>query len=344
MSIRDVLNTLVAGQPLSEDQATHFFEQLLAGNLEPAQIGAALAMIQQRGVSVDELVAGAKAMRGHVTPVPVDPAWGGVVIDTCGTGGAPKTFNVSTLAAIVAAAAGNGMVRVAKHGNKSRTGRGSAELLEAMGVNVHATPAQQSACLRDANVCFCFAIHHHPAAKFAAPVRQSLGFPTVFNLLGPLTNPAGATRQLLGVYHPVLAEKVAHALSRLGCERAMVLHSDDGLDELTITADTRVWNVEGTRVRDGRVTLHEVETMGLHRARLEELQVPDLSHAMELAYAVLRDEASPARDMVVLNAGAALWAAGVATALSTGVDKARASLARGDAWAILEKLRYTSQA
>jgi anthranilate phosphoribosyltransferase len=347
VTIAQVLHTLVAGTPLSPQQAAFFFDELLAGRLDPAQIGAALAMIQQRGASIDELVAGAHAMRAHVTPVHSDPSWG-VTIDTCGTGGAPKTFNVSTIAAIVAAgiapAPGRPRVLVAKHGNTSRTGRGSAELLEALGVNVHATPEQQSACLRDAGVCFCFAVHHHPAARHAAPVRRALGIPTIFNLLGPLTNPARATRQLLGVYDPVCAEKVAHALHVLGCERAMVLHSEDGLDELTTTADTHVWDVGDTGVTRRRVTLAEVSAMGLPRAVLTDLQARDLAHAVEIARSILRGDRSPARDMVLLSAGAAAFVAGAAGSLPDGVAAAADAVDSGRATTALTRLTHAARA
>ncbi|MFO0831726.1 MAG: anthranilate phosphoribosyltransferase [Phycisphaerales bacterium] len=345
MQIQDVLNTLVSGSPLHPDQARFFFDRMLAGGLEPAHIGAGLAMIQQRGATVDELVAGAHAMRAHVTPVHTDPAWG-VVIDTCGTGGAPKTFNVSTIAAVVAAGVEPAPARprtlVAKHGNRSRTGRGSAELLQALGVNVDATPAQQSECLRRAGVCFCFAIHHHPATRYATPVRQALGFPTIFNLLGPLTNPAGAQRQVLGVYDAVLAEKVAHTLSRLGCERAWVLHSDDGLDELTVTADATVWDVGNAGVTRHRFTLREAQAMGLRRADLHDLRARDLDDAVRLARDVLDGANSPARDMVLLSAGAALLVAGTVGTLAEGVDASARSIDSGRARATLDALRSLS--
>lgn len=342
-----ILATLVSGRPLAPDEAAFFFGELLAGRLDTAHISAGLAMIQQRGVSVEELVAGARAMRAHLTPVPTDPSCG-VVIDTCSTGGAPKTFNVSTIAAIVAASvpppAGKPRVLVAKHGNKSRTGRGSTEFLEALGVNVNATPAQQSACLRDVGVCFCFAVHHHPATRTATPARQALGFPTIFNLLGPLTNPARATRQVIGVYNPTLATKVAESLARLGCERAFVLHSDDGLDELTITGDTRVWDVAGGRVTERRITLADVEAMGLQRATLPSLQAADLPHAVDIAHRVLRNENFPPRDMVLLSAGAALHVAGMFDTLAEGVKAAREGVTSHRASHTLQRLREVSHA
>ncbi len=232
-----LLNAIPAG-PLCEVDAETLFEAVLSGHLDQAQIAGVLSLLAARGPTTDEVVGAARAMRRHVTPVPAsDP---GSLVDTCGTGGAPKTFNVSTAAAIVAAAAG---ARVAKHGNRSRTGRGSAEVLQALGVNVDAPPGTQARCLDEAGVCFCFAIHHHPAMRHAAVVRRALKFPTIFNILGPLTNPAGATRQLIGVYDEALVPLVAAALARLGSVRAMVVHSRDGLDEVSITAPTVVAEV-----------------------------------------------------------------------------------------------------
>ena len=214
MSPQPLISDLLAGRVLSEHSTEQLFESLLSGQLDDQQIAAVLTFIQSRGVTVDELVGAARVMRRHVTRVPVNVP-GAVVIDTCGTGGAPKTFNISTAGAIVVAGAsphrtGSGPhVVVAKHGNRSRSGRGSAEVLARLGVNVDATPAVQARCLREAGVCFCFAIHHHPATKYVAAARKSLAFPTIFNLLGPLTNPAGATRQLIGIYDRTAVEKMA---------------------------------------------------------------------------------------------------------------------------------------
>src|SRR5947207_1125205 len=181
MGIRETLARLVAGHHLTAEQAESLFEDILGGLLDDAQIAAVLALIQVRSPSVNELVGAARVMRRHATPIPCQPTSAGVILDTCGTGGTPKTFNISTLAAIVVAGAAPGKVRVAKHGNRSRSGRGSAEVLAALGVNVEAGPLVQARCLEEAGVCFCFAPHHHPAAKHAAGARRSLGFPTIFN-------------------------------------------------------------------------------------------------------------------------------------------------------------------
>jgi len=340
MTIREALDTLLSGATLSADSAQSVFEQLLAGQLDPAQIAAMLSLIQSRGPTVDELVGGARAMRRHVTPVPVDPSLSGVLIDTCGTGGAPKTFNVSTLAAIIAAAAAPGKLRVAKHGNRSRTGRGSAELLAALGVNVDATPEVQARCLRHAGVCFCFAIHHHPAMKHAGPVRKSLGFSTIFNLLGPLTNPAGASRQLIGVYARSLVRPVAEALAVLGAERAIVAHGLDGLDELTTTAPTALALVENGRVREHQI---DAADLGMPRRTLDELQATDLADAARIAREILSGTPGPAADMACLNAGAALEVGSAAGSLAEGIALAAEALRSGAAQRTLNTLVTASR-
>jgi anthranilate phosphoribosyltransferase len=341
MGIREVLGELVAGSRLSTDQAESLFEDLLGGMLDDAQIGAALALIQSRGPCVEELVGAARVMRRHVTPIPIRPEMSGVIIDTCGTGGTGKTFNISTLAAIVVAGATPGKVRVAKHGNRSRSGRGSAELLAALGVNVDAPPAAQARCLEEAGVCFCFAIHHHPAAKHAAAARRSLGFPTIFNLLGPLTNPAGATHQLLGVYEPAAVELVAAALARLGARRALVVHGRDGIDEISTTDRTIAALVE-----DGAVRMLELDyqALGVPRAELAQLQAADMDRAIAIARGVLSGQPGAPRDIVILNAGAALWVAGAASTISAGMDMAAASIDSGAAKDALGRLIAVSAA
>ncbi len=341
MKIHDALAELIAGRPLGESGAESVFEQMLAGSLDDAQIGALLGMIQARGPSVDELVGAARVMRRHVqtVPTPSDPAR--PVIDTCGTGGAPKTFNVSTAAALVVAGAraeaGTGVERVlvAKHGNRSRTGRGSAEVLQSLGVNVDASPETQGRCLEESGLCFCFAIHHHPAAKHAAPVRRSLGVPTMFNLLGPLTNPAGASRQLMGVWDRRFVEPLAMALLRLGAERAWVVHSDDGLDELSITDRTQLGRVEHGRIELGRVDPAE---LGLACDSLEPLRARDVPHAADMIRQIIAGGAGPPTDMTLLSAGAALLIAGAASTLESGIELARDSIGSGRASTALDEL------
>lgn len=333
----DILKQLLTGQPLTERQARETFEQVLSGTWNDAQIGAMLALISARqgGPTVDELVGGAKVMRAHVTPVPLPPGTKGRLIDTCGTGGAPKTFNVSTVAAIVTVAAAPGRVVIAKHGSTSRTGRGSAEVMQALGVNVGAPPEVQSRCLQKLGLCFCFAIHHHPAMKHAAPARKALAFPTIFNLLGPLTNPAGAPRQLMGTYSRDLSEKVAHTLARLGVEKALVVTSHDGLDELT-TTDTNIVHT----VEHGVVTTRIIDAahLGLPRARFEDISAATLDEAVRIVREVLAGKPGPARDMVVLNVAGALVAADAAADLRDGIALAASAIDSGAAAALLESL------
>ncbi|CAG1005360.1 anthranilate phosphoribosyltransferase [Phycisphaerales bacterium] len=335
MTIRETLAALVSGRSLTAAEADALFEDLFTGRLEDSQIGAALALMAVRGPSVEELLGGAGAMRRHVTPIPGVSEMSGRVIDTCGTGGARKTFNVSTLAAVVTAAAGGGKLRVAKHGNRGRSGRGSAEVLRALGVNIDAAPDVQARCLREVGVCFCFAIHHHPAMKHAAKARQALGFPTIFNALGPLTNPAGATRQVMGVYSADLVEPIATVLARLGCERAMVVHADDGIDEISTTGATTIAHVEGGGVRTERF---DSGFLGLARARVQDLDAADLDHAVRIARSVLGGESGPAREMVLLNSAAALIVGDVAPGWPEGLAKAVKAVDSGAAARVLEGL------
>jgi anthranilate phosphoribosyltransferase len=345
MDIHDTLRSLVAGQTLAESEAEAVFSSLLDGKLDQAQIGALLALIQSRGPAVSELIGAARVMRAHVTPVPVSPAAGQVLIDTCGTGGAPKMFNISTVAAIIAAAAGGAPdapgVLVAKHGNRSRTGRGSAEVLAAMGVNIDADPATQAACLERTGVCFCFAIHHHPAMKHAAAPRRSVGFPTIFNLLGPLTNPAGARRQLIGVYAKELVEPMAQTLAALGAQRAIVAHGLDGLDELTTSAPTLLAHVES-----GVVRLQEVDAqaLGIPRAHHDQMRIEGLEAAAETAREILEGKAGPRRNIAVFNAAAALLVAGVVESLEHGIEASTDAIDSGATARTLKSLCDVSHA
>ncbi|MEM1183530.1 MAG: anthranilate phosphoribosyltransferase [Planctomycetota bacterium] len=340
------ISELIQRRPLGANTTESLFDDLLSGRLDDAQIGAVLALIQAKGVDADELLGAARVMRRHVTTVPFQPNDSEALIDTCGTGGAAKTFNISTAAALVAAsvtpptASGLSRVVVAKHGNRSRTGRGSAEALAALGVNIDATPNVQALCLREVGVCFCFAIRHHPAMKHAAGPRASLGSPTVFNLLGPLTNPAGAGRQVIGVYRPEFVGLVAHALAGLGATSALVAHSDDGMDELSTAAINRVaW------VRDGQVHEETVDgrSFGLEAARPEDLRASDLKHAASLVKASLDGSSTTHRDVVVLNAAAALVVAGAVSHLDEGVELAKEAIKSGKAYRLLERLAVVSQ-
>ncbi len=304
----------------------------MSGHAHHAEMGAFLALLATRVPSVDELVGAASVMRAHVDPVecsvPNDQ-----LLDTAGTGGTAKLFNVSTAAALVAAGAG---VKVAKHGNRSRTGRGSAEVLAELGVNVDAARAVQRRCLEQAGICFCFAIHHHPAAKHAMPVRKTLGFPTIFNLLGPLTNPAGARRQLVGVYAPQFVRPVALALAELDSLRALVVHGHDGLDELSLSDSSSVAQVDAGVVKEFTITPEDV---ALARSPQRDLVVNSLADAADLVRRLLSSqEQGPPRSMLLLNAAAAIVAGGAADSLAQGVTLAKNSVDSGAAARALESL------
>ncbi len=339
--IRDILAHLHAGNTLSEPIAHDFFTAMLAGRLEPAHMAAALALLATRTPTDDELTAGARVMRDSVTPVPVPTGLSGNIIDTCGTGGTPKTFNVGTLAAIVAAAAAPGRLRVAKHGNRSRTGRGSAEVLQGLGVNINASPQVQARCLSETGVCFCFAIHHHPAMKHVAPVRQALGFPTIFNALGPLTNPARAQYQVMGVYKRDLVMPVARTLARLGCQRAWVLHSHDGLDELTATAPVHIAEVTGPTVREWTFTAADYN---IPRATIAQLQADSLEDAVAVAHALLQGQQGPKRDMLLLASAAALVVGNAAPDMPAALTLAARAIDSGEAHRTLTHLARLSHA
>ena len=334
-AVRDLL----AGGTLTAGETATAFEAIMTGQAHPAEIGAFLALLAARVPTADEILGAARVMRQHVDRVEstLDPA---DIVDTAGTGGAPKTFNVSTAAAVIAAAvspaSGGRRIAVAKHGNRSRTGRGSAEVLDRLGVNVDADRPVQARCLEEAGICFCFAIHHHPAARHAMPVRLALGFPTIFNLLGPLTNPAGARRQLMGVYERRFMEPIAQALSALGAVRAMVVHSDDGLDEVSINAPTRA-----VHVRDGRIDTESIVPgdLGIAGASPDELTATDLDHAAEMVKGVIDGSLpGPPRDMALLNAAATLVVGDVAATLPDGLTLAAEAVDSGAARETLAKL------
>ncbi len=330
------LRRLLGGETLDSDETAAAFERIMTGSVHHGEIGALLALMATRVPTTEELLGAARVMRAHVERVPTacDPER---IVDTAGTGGAPKTFNVSTAAAIVAAATGGApSIAVAKHGNRSRTGRGSAEVLQRLGVNVDADRATQARCLAEARICFCFAIHHHPAARHAMPVRLALGFPTIFNLLGPLTNPAGARRQLMGVYEKRFLQPIAETLATLGAVRAMVVHSDDGLDELSINAPTTAVHVNDGRVHTERIVPGD---LGLEAADFDTLVATDLKQATEMVGGVIDGSLTgPPRDMTLLNASATLLVAGKVDALGEGLKLAAKTIDSGQAAETLKKL------
>ncbi|QOJ01555.1 MAG: anthranilate phosphoribosyltransferase [Phycisphaeraceae bacterium] len=338
LDLKPVLAGLLRGEALSRDEAGAVFSALLSGSLADAQIGALLALIQTRGPTVDELIGAGRVMRAHVTPVLTPP--GATVLDTCGTGGAAKTFNISTAAAVVAAAAAGGKLAIAKHGNRSRSGRGSAEVLRELGVNVDAPPKTQAQCLEACGVCFCFAVHHHPAMRHAAGARAALGFPTIFNLLGPLTNPAGASHQVMGVMGPAYVRPMADALAGLGSARAMVFHSLDGMDELSTIAPTRVAQVEGGHVREWEF---DPASLGIAPPSRDDLLATDLAAAARAFRESITAPAGPKPDIVALNAAAALIVGGVEGDWPDALASARRAIASGHAARTLDRLAAVSR-
>jgi anthranilate phosphoribosyltransferase len=323
------------GSPLTRDEARDVMAEILRGEATNAQIGALLVALHMQGETVEEIVGFAQAIRAAATPLldedgdTVDVSGTGrdALVDTCGTGGDTSgTFNISTAVAFVTAGAG---VRVAKHGNRSITSKcGSADVMEALGVNINLPTARLARCLRETGIAFLFAPAMHSAMKYVQPVRRELHLRTVFNLLGPLTNPANASAQVVGVYSAELVERLAEALSELGLRRAFVVHGRDGLDEITISGPTKV-----AEVRDGKVRTYEVtpEEFGLKSAPLDAIAGGDAQQNAAIIRSVLDGERSPRRDVVVLNAAAALVAAAHCDHISDAVPLAAYAIDCGHA-------------
>jgi anthranilate phosphoribosyltransferase len=334
--LREVLRKAAAGETLTEGEAERALETIMEGTAPPAATAALLTAMRVRGESVSEIVGFARAMRRFAARVQAPEG----VVDTCGTGGDAKgTINISTAAAFVARGAG---VVVAKHGNRAATSRaGSADVLEALGAEIELGPGQVSRCIKEAGVGFMFARTHHPAMKFVAPVRAELPFRTIFNLLGPLTNPAGARRQLVGVFGGAYVRPVAEALGSLGAEKALVVHGTDGMDEITVTDKTLVAEVGEASIEEYEIS---PEDFGLP------LHAPDglLGGDAHLNARILRDilsgeETGASRDVVLLNAGAAIYVSGEAKIIEEGVRLARESIGSGAALGALEDFVHTTR-
>lgn len=324
------IDAVCAGDHLTADHAATVLAEIMEGRTGEVQTAAFLIALRAKGETVPELVGLARTMRALASPVATART---DLVDTAGTGGGPSTFNVSTTAALVAAAAG---CAVAKHGNRSATSKcGSAELLEALGVNIELEPEQVGRCIDEVGFGFMFAPRHHKAMAHVVPVRMQLGVRTIFNFLGPLTNPAGAPRQLLGVSDRHYQETIAEALVGLGSERAMVVSAEDGVDELSISARTRV-----IEVRNGGTEEHYVEAgdLGLATAGLEEVAGGTPEQNAAASRSVLAGELGPRRDLVLLNAGAAIYVGSRAESLAAGVEKAAVAIDSGAAAELLGRL------
>ncbi|MDQ3186038.1 MAG: anthranilate phosphoribosyltransferase [Pseudomonadota bacterium] len=335
MKPQEALARIIEHREILHDEMLSLMRQIMCGEMSPALIAAIVTGLRVKKETIGEIAAAAQVMREFATRVEV--ADHQYLVDTCGTGGdAAHTFNISTTAAFVAAAAG---ARVAKHGGRSvSSNSGSADVLEALGVNLNQSPAQIRENINEIGLGFMFAPNFHSAMKHAAPVRRDLGVRTLFNILGPLTNPAGAKNQVLGVFHPDLVGILARVLQRLGSHHVMVVHGKNGqggLDEITVAGET--WIAE---LRRGEVTEYAVkpEDFGMKTAAIETIQVQDSTQSREMLISVLDNQPGPALDVVLLNAGAAIYVAGVAESLEQGVEKARTAVESGAAKAKLREL------
>ena len=325
MNYSQTLTKLIERHDLPFDEMRELMEHIMGGHLTPAQIAAILIALRVKGETVAEIAAAAAVMRELSTKVNVKHA--GHLIDTCGTGGdGAQTFNISTTSAFVAAAAG---AHVAKHGGRSVSSTcGSADVLEKLGVNVNLTADQVAQCVDQIGIGFMFAPNHHSAMKHAAPVRRELGVRTLFNLLGPLTNPAGAQNQVIGVFHQSLTAKLAQVLASLGSRHVLVVHGADGMDEISISEGTYI-----AELKDGKVSEYTVhpDLFGLASAPIGMLRVANVDEACEKLLGVLNNEVGVPRDIVQMNAGAAIYVAGLAGTLKEGVKKAGQVIASGAA-------------
>ncbi|MGZ8213150.1 MAG: anthranilate phosphoribosyltransferase [Methylosarcina sp.] len=331
MQIQQALQKLLNKQNLTEEEMRTVMRRIMSGGATDAQIGGFLIALHCKGETVDEMAAAAEVMRELANQVPVR---GDYIIDTCGTGGdGANTFNISTTCAFVVAAAGG---QVAKHGNRSVSSRsGSADVLEAAGVNLDLTADEVARCVNEIGVGFLFAPKHHSAMKYTIGPRREMGVRTLFNLLGPLANPAGAPNQLIGVFAKEWVRPMAEVLKKLGSKHVLVVSADDGLDEISIAAPSNI-----AELKDGMVSVYSVtpEQFGLKRAPLAELAISDAETSLLMIKSVLDNCPGPARDIVVLNTGAPMYAANLADSLAAGIARADRLIAEGAARAKLDAL------
>ena len=330
MEIREAIDAVVSGQSLTMDQAAAVMRQIMQGEATPAQLGSFLTALRLKGESTEEIAGMATVMREFALKVRVD----GLLVDSVGTGGdGSNTFNISTAAALVASGAG---VRIAKHGNRAASGTcGTADVLEALGVRIELPPEGVERCINEGGIGFMFAQAFHPSMRHAGPVRREIGIRTVFNILGPLTNPAAAQRQLIGVAFPQLGEKMAEVMRLLGSERTLVVHGAGGLDEIALEGDTSVWEL-----RDGQVNSWTLspDNVGLGRWSVEDLRGGDPEANAAAMRRLLDGEAGPFRDAVLLNTAGVLLAAGTAASIPDGIQAAARSIDSGSARLKLDAL------
>lgn len=325
MNIQQAIAAVIEKQDLSRQDMTDVMREIMTGECTPAQIGGFLVGLRMKGETVDEVTAAASVMRELVTPVKINSKDN--LVEIVGTGGdGASTFNISTASTFVLAAAGG---RVAKHGNRSlSSSSGSADLLEAAGVNLQLTPEQVAECVEDIGLGFMFAPLHHSAMKHAIGPRKEMAVRTIFNVLGPLTNPAGTANQLLGVYSEEWLEPLANVLKKLGSNHVMVVHSEDGLDEISISAPTKVCELVNGEIKTYSI---KPEDFNIKSGSLSDLKVDSPEESLSMVKTVLDDQPGPARDIVILNAGAAIYVAGIASSLSEGMEKAKETISSGKA-------------
>jgi len=337
LSDQQALQRVIEHREIFHDEMLGLMRRIMRGEMSPVVMAAFITGLRVKKETVGEITAAAQVMREFATPVHISNKLH--LVDLCGTGGdGQHTFNISTTAMFVAAAAG---ARVAKHGGRSvSSSTGSADALEALGAAINLVPEQVAQCLAASNVGFMFAPNHHGAMKHAAPVRKELGVRTLFNILGPLTNPAGAPNQLMGVFHPDLVGIMARVLQRLGSDHVLVVHGSDGLDEITLAGDTLVAELKDGDVREYRINPGQ---FGLAEHDGSMLKAPNREMSVAIMRRVFDNEPGPARDIVLLNAGAALYAANVADSLSEGIERARDAIASGKAGEALFNFIQTTQ-
>jgi len=325
MTPQDALNRLIEHREIFREEMLSLMRAIMSGEVSPTMIGAILVGLRVKKETIGEIAAAAEVMREFATRVPVPDTPD--LIDTCGTGGdAAHSFNISTAAMFVAAATG---AKIAKHGGRSVSSKsGSADVLESLGANVNLSPEQTAKSIARTGIGFMFAPNHHTAMKHAAPVRRELGVKTLFNILGPLTNPAGAKQQVMGVFHPDLVGIQARVLQRLGSRRVMIVHGLEGLDEISISGATMIGEL-----KDGRIEEYTIapEQFGFQRADLAATRVSSVEESKEMVLTALSNREGAPRDIVALNAGASIYIAGLASTLAEGVERARATLASGAA-------------
>ncbi|MBN2463736.1 MAG: anthranilate phosphoribosyltransferase [Dehalococcoidia bacterium] len=333
--IKEAISALVAGRSLAADEAAQVMEEIMQGEATPAQFGAFVTALRLKGETVDEIVGLARTMRARAIQVIAD----GPVVDTCGTGGdGSHSFNISTAAAFVAAGAG---LKVAKHGNRAMSSQcGSADVLEALGVKIDLNAEQVQRCLKEVGIGFMFAPAFHPAMKYAAVPRREIGIRTVFNILGPLTNPAGARAQVLGVADESLVEKMASVLQQLGCHHALVVHGQDGLDEITISGETSVCELSGGHIESYSINPGD---LGLSGASQDSLKGGSAKENAEMLRNILTGAQGPRRDVVLMNTAAVLLAGDKVETLRQGVELAQETTDSGYALSKLEQLVELSQ-